>query len=694
MYFLCGLNSTTSQFFIALGVTVLLTEICVGIDRFLAAVFRDISHAGMVAGLCVIDFALYAGYALPAPLMPKWWSWLRWWNPMNMAQEILATNEFRTLIATCSQLVPAGGVYETLPLAHRSCVAPGAPPGVDTFNGSDYLKLAYDCTSFCARIVRAKSTTQAHIVYLLAPLAVDWAHRWRLSGLMLGIWIGSVAAYAVACEFQKDPATSSGVLLYSRKAKTLPSLSDASTTREEATHAFTVEIEQDGYSGVVPPGTQPLNAPNYDHEGLFSFHNVSYDVDVEGETRRLLHDVTGSISPGQLTAIMGPSGSGKTTLMNVLAQRTKDVGIVSGAIMYDSLPLPLNFQQETGYCEQMDTHLSTATVREALQFSALLRRSTGSRAEKLAWCEEVINLLEMGPWADALIGKAGENEGLIPEQRKRLTIGVELAAKPKLLLFLDEPTSGMDALAARSIVSFLKRLASAGQSILCTIHQPSGELLAQFDQLLLLNTGRVVYNGPLHTPEMSCGAVLEYFEAHSHRLCGETNPAEFVMECIAAPPSEDDDWAMIYENSPMASTVQANVASVHGPRPPPDISDMGRSRAQEFGASLPTQLYQLLLRTWTHFWRSPSYLCSKFALNLIAGLFVGSSFWGAGLKSSPAHLRIRVFTHFVGTLQLFPSHFIYETYKADNPASGCSERARGSACPAHVTDVRGDAGYI
>lgn len=84
-------------------------------------------------------------------------------------------------------------------------------------------------------------------------------------------------------------------------------------------------------------------------------------------------------------------------------------------------------------------HLETATVRESLQFSAKLRQPKHvPEAEKLAYVEDVIKMLNMEDFAEAVVGVPGE--GLNVEQRKLLTIGVELAAKPKLLLFLDEPT--------------------------------------------------------------------------------------------------------------------------------------------------------------------------------------------------------------------------------------------------------------
>ena len=108
--------------------------------------------------------------------------------------------------------------------------------------------------------------------------------------------------------------------------------------------------------------------------------------------------------------------------------------------------------------------------------------------------DEIIKLLDMRDYADAIVGMLGE--GLNVEQRKCLTIGVELVAKPLLLLFVDEPTSGLDSQTSWAVLDLLENLSKAGQSVLCTIHQPSAMLFQRFDRLLLLaEGGKTVYFG-------------------------------------------------------------------------------------------------------------------------------------------------------------------------------------------------------
>jgi ABC-type multidrug transport system ATPase subunit len=156
------------------------------------------------------------------------------------------------------------------------------------------------------------------------------------------------------------------------------------------------------------------------------------------------------------------------------------------------------------------------------------------KEEKYAYVEKIIKLLEMEEIAEAMIGSSGA--GLSVEQRKRVTIGVELASKPQLLLFLDEPTSGilllgnyltvgLDAQSAFNIVRFLRKLCDAGQAILCTIHQPSAILFEHFDDLLLLQSGgKTVYFGPLGNDSQT---LIKYLERNGAPKCKKnSNPAE------------------------------------------------------------------------------------------------------------------------------------------------------------------------
>jgi ATP-binding cassette subfamily G (WHITE) protein 2 (SNQ2) len=221
--------------------------------------------------------------------------------------------------------------------------------------------------------------------------------------------------------------------------------------------------------------------------------------------------------------------AGKTTLLDVLAQR-KNIGVIHGDILIDGRKLGPGFQRGTAYAEQQDEHEYTATVREALTFSAYLRQPAHvSKEEKDAYVEEVISLLEMEDIADAFIGFPGY--GLSVEARKRVTIGVELASRPQLLLFLDEPTSGLDGQSAFNLVRFLRKLAAAGQAILCTIHQPNAFLFEHFDRLLLLKSGgKCVYFGDIGKDSAS---IRKYFSERGAVCPEDQNMAECALKSSA-----------------------------------------------------------------------------------------------------------------------------------------------------------------
>ncbi|KAI0205288.1 P-loop containing nucleoside triphosphate hydrolase protein [Astrocystis sublimbata] len=201
------------------------------------------------------------------------------------------------------------------------------------------------------------------------------------------------------------------------------------------------------------------------------WESLSFSIKTKQDKRAILNNIDGWLEPGTITALMGVTGAGKTTLLDVLSQRVK-AGVISGEVYVNGRSRNASFQRRIGYVQQKDFHLSTATVRKALNFSAALQRPRNiAREEKQAYVEEVIEQLDIEQYADAVIGLAGD--GLNVEQRKTLSIALELVAKPDLLLFLDEPTSGLDSQTAWSICSLLRKLAANGQTVLYTIYQPS-----------------------------------------------------------------------------------------------------------------------------------------------------------------------------------------------------------------------------
>ena len=339
------------------------------------------------------------------------------------------------------------------------------------------------------------------------------------------------------------------------------------------------------------------------NESIFTWQNVIYTIPYEKGERRLLNDVQAYVRPEKLTALMGASGAGKTTLLNTLAQRI-NFGVITGDFLVDGRPLPKSFQRATGFAEQMDVHEPTATVREALRFSALLRQPKEIPIqEKYDYCETIIDLLEMRAIAGATVGTIGE--GLNQEQRKRVTVGVELASKPELLLFLDEPTSGLDSGAAFNVIRFLRKLADNGQALLVTIHQPSSVLFEYFDELVLLKSGgRVVYHGSLGKDSRN---LIDYFEGNGAKKCPPSaNPAEYMLEAIGAgdPNYKGNDWGDVWASSTEHEERGIEIQQMIDDRR--NVSTNSKTDDdREYAMPLGTQIWTVVKRSFVSYWRTP-----------------------------------------------------------------------------------------
>jgi ABC-type multidrug transport system ATPase subunit len=201
------------------------------------------------------------------------------------------------------------------------------------------------------------------------------------------------------------------------------------------------------------------------------------------------------------------------------------------------------------------------------------------------------------------------------EQRKRLTIGVELVAKPDLLLFLDEPTSGLDSQTAWSILTLIRKLADNGQAILCTIHQPSAVLFQRFDRLLLLaKGGQTVYFGDIGGNSKT---LVDYFARNGAVACDEKqNPAEWMLEVIGAAPGvkASRDWVKVWQESPEFVAVNRHLDELKSQLSPVTPQADQVSLSKSYAAPFYFQLFMCTKRALEQSWRDPSYIYAKFGL--------------------------------------------------------------------------------
>ncbi|PLB46038.1 hypothetical protein P170DRAFT_458215 [Aspergillus steynii IBT 23096] len=594
IYFMSGFRREAGSFFFFCLASYITTLVMSAVYRTLASVTRT-SHQAMVpSSLLTIGVMIYTGFTIPTPYMPGWSRWMAYINPLAYAFEALMANEFYGRSFPCAQIVPEGPSYGNVTLDHRICAAVGSVPGSSFVDGETYINQAFDYWN---------------------------SHKWRNVGILFGFLIGFLAIYFITAEYARPPRNKGEILVFRRGKVPRESAAQKSDVEslEVQRPVVSERIERNG----------PINKSEQSRP-VFHWEDLCYDIKIKGETRRILDHIDGWVRPGTSTALMGASGAGKTTLLDTLAARVT-MGVVSGNALVNGIPTDASFAHKIGYVQQQDLHLGTMTVREALEFSAILRQPADvPRDEKMAYTEEVIDMLDMQEFADAVIGVPGE--GLNVEQRKRLTIGVELAAKPELLVFLDEPTSGLDSQTSWAICDLIEKLVKSGQAVLCTIHQPSAVLFQRFDRLLLLQPGgKTVYFGELGS---NARTLINYLEYNGAPKCPPNgNPAEWMLSVTEPASQKSDtqlDWSQIWRSSPEYRQTKEELAQLKQRSANQALSTSltatSDSQHHEFVASFPAQFWQVLKRVSKHFYRSPSYIYSKAALVALSALYVGFSF--------------------------------------------------------------------
>ncbi|ODV94809.1 hypothetical protein PACTADRAFT_50669 [Pachysolen tannophilus NRRL Y-2460] len=596
-YWMPHLKHEAGAFF-SFFIFLLVVQQCMSfIFKLVATVTKDGGTAHALGGLWVLMLCVYTGFILPLPKMHHWIKWINWLNPMRYCYESLVATEFHGRMMECAALVPSGLGYENVSLSNQICNLYGAVAGESQVSGDKYI------------------TAKFHF---------HFSHTWRNFGINIAWTAGFIMLNVILSEFIKNVEGGGDMLLYKRGH-----LPEAGLEVADAKVATRDEM------------MEALNGPGVDLEkviaekDVFSWQKLEYVIPYDGATRMLLDNIQGYVKPGTMTALMGESGAGKTTLLNVLAQRV-NFGVITGDMFVNGRPIDSSFKRRTGYVQQQDLHLAEYSVRESLRFAADLRQPKNvPQSEKYEYVEKIINLLGMQNYAEAIIGKIGR--GLNVEQRKKLSIGVELVAKPSLLLFLDEPTSGLDSQSAWSIVQFLRALADSGQAILCTIHQPSATLFEVFDRLLLLKKGgKTVYFGDIG-PNSS--TMLSYFERQSGIKCNASeNPAEYILNCIGAgaTASADADWHDLWISSPEFAAVTADIELLHRELPKRPIPETADTLKSKFATTYDRQFWTVLKRTYIQFWRSPIYIRAKFLECVFCALFVGFSFVGVNHSVSGA----------------------------------------------------------
>jgi len=343
---------------------------------------------------------------------------------------------------------------------------------------------------------------------------------------------------------------------------------------------------------------------------------------------KILKEVFGHARSGNLTCILGPSGSGKTTLLNVLAGRQsggEKYGVrITGQVTAAGQRIdPRAVRSRIAYVMQKDEMFATSTPREALSFSAALRLS-GPREDSNELISELLASLGLTRCAETMVGNSVIN-GLSGGQRKRTAIGVELITRPDIVC-LDEPTSGLDSFAAYQVVKVLKDLASAGCTVICTLHQPSSEIFALVDHVICLCNGHCLYEGGRE-------AMVQYFAECGYKCPAGFNPADFAIFLMQTEPREKVDaiierWARQRGRSSSGSVATVDLCGTPQARSKWRANDPGLSPFAQ--KSFGRQLSQLIRRELRAAVRDRTTMTVRFCLSVVLTFLFGMVFRGVG----------------------------------------------------------------
>ncbi|CAE5962645.1 unnamed protein product [Arabidopsis arenosa] len=598
-YYSIGFAPDAGRFFKQFLLVFLIQQMAASLFRLIASVCRTMMIANTGGALTLLLVFLLGGFLLPKGEIPDWWGWAYWVSPLTYAFNGLVVNEmfaprWMNKMASSNSTIRLGTmVLNTWDVYHQKnwyWIAVGALLGFTAlFNLLFTVALTY-----------------------LNPLG-------KKAGLL-------PEEENEDADQGKDPMRRS---LSTADGNRRGEVAMGRMSRDSAAEASGGAGNK---KGMVLPFS-PL---------AMSFDDVKYFVDMPAEMRdqgvtetrlQLLKGVTGAFRPGVLTALMGVSGAGKTTLMDVLAGR-KTGGYIEGDVRISGFPkVQETFARISGYCEQTDIHSPQVTVRESLIFSAFLRlpKEVG-KEEKMMFVDQVMELVELDSLRDSIVGLPGVT-GLSTEQRKRLTIAVELVANPSII-FMDEPTSGLDARAAAIVMRAVRNTVDTGRTVVCTIHQPSIDIFEAFDELMLMKRGgQVIYAGPLG---QNSHKVVEYFESFPGvpKIPPKYNPATWMLEAssLAAELKLGVDFAELYNQSALHQRNKALVKELSVP--PAGASDL--YFATQFSQNTWGQFKSCLWKQWWTYWRSPDYNLVRFIFTLATSLLIGTVFWQIGGNRSNA----------------------------------------------------------
>ena len=368
-------------------------------------------------------------------------------------------------------------------------------------------------------------------------------------------------------------------------------------------------------------------------------------------SKRLIDHVSGTVTPGQLVAVLGRSGAGKTTLLNLCAHRLVPS---SGRVLYNGTPLHnlKALQHRITYVMQADVFNPTSTCVEMLQFAAALQLRGMTATQRSLRVKRTLSELGLLECADTRVSGLTGKGGLSGGEAKRLSIAIGLLQDPPLLL-LDEPTSGLDSHSALNVMRHLQTLVAAGRTVVATIHQPSSQVFANFDQLVVIEAGKAVYWGPAKD-------LVPFMGTLGHEVPPHTNPADWILQLLATEAAEHDPSL---EGAPLVEHMVAAYRPADAQTPSPGAGAEVNEAPLGYATSAIRQFGLLAQRNVRNFVRSPQASTIRLLQALFTALLCGLIY--LRLDYSPAGVRSRLGAFFfLLTNQTFgPLYSVLNTFQ-------------------------------
>ncbi|KAM3704515.1 hypothetical protein ACJW31_03G010600 [Castanea mollissima] len=548
---------------------------------FISAISSIQEVGNALAGLLVLVFQLFSGFVIFPSNIPTYWKWLVYLNPIHWANVSFCRLQFNE-----GYTEPCSKYHGELPFCDQS---------------------------------PSMTVRKAYMVFY--ELSQDAKIPWLPYVILLG-WIG-IANLLTVLRLKKIEFM--GMSQSLPRLKKTPIIRKYEEDREKEFQSYNSNSQhlisqQEGMKD--NGGRHGLGIPVKQATPLFE--DLSFARYDEGakEGTAVFNNITGYARPHTMLALLGGNQTSKVTLLKCLAGRIPASGSLNGNLQANGLGIGTTFSRLIGYVEKLDAHQPYLSIRESLQFSAALHLGQEiSATSRRIHVELVLNQLGLLPYSNELVGHLRNATGKTFEIAKKITIAVELAANPSILL-LEEPISG-----TLATLNILSQVSNSGRVIISTLTHPNARTLSFFDlALILTREGNQAYFGPVGS---NCNDLLHYFTSipKAPHYSRRDSLVRFIMGALGIGTKKRDtpslNFSQIYQASSLCEMNNKEICNIKK-----SIKNIRRNYlSSTYPAPYSWQAILVILRTQRFLWRNVQYTYARLTGCVMIGLLMGSLYF-------------------------------------------------------------------